>query len=719
MRIPVTTPVPDLAQRAAELRRHLQVYAHHYYVLDAPLISDAAYDTLYRELRELEETYPDLITPDSPTQRIGGPPTEGFRKVRHPGAILSLDNAFSADEVRAWGERMRRLIGDAPLDFVVEPKMDGLTVVLHYTNGLFTLGATRGDGIEGEDVTVNLRTVPSVPLRIPLSGSSLPVGEGAGVRTDTGRMPSDPHPNPLPEGEGMRLSPGDREASVPKRLVVRGEVLMLRDAFERLNADRVAQGLKPYENPRNTAAGALRNLDPKVTASRPMTLYAYNIVEVVGGPRLRSQWDTLTYLRAMGFPVNRDSQYARDLDQAIELALAWLARKPSLNYEADGIVIKVNSFALQDELGVVGNAPRWAVAFKPAPQEGVTVLRKIAVNVGRTGVLTPYAIMDPLRIGGVTVTQATLHNADYIAERDLREGDTVVLKRAGDVIPQVLRPVPELRPPDAQPWQMPGTCPSCGEPVVRPDGEAATYCVNSACPAQLVRNVEHFVGRGTMDIVGFGERMAGQLVSAGLIRDISDVYHLYEHRATLLQMEGFGDKKVDNLLQSIEASKDRPLSRLIYALGIRHVGSTVAEGLARQFGSLDRLMRASLDDVQAIPGFGPQIAESLVEYFGNPHNQQVIARLQAAGVKTADTTQAAPRDGHLVGQTFVLTGRLPTLTRDQAKALIEAVGGRVTDSVTRKTNYVVAGEEAGSKLDKARQLGVAVLDEAGLHRLLG
>ncbi len=687
----MTTPASDLAQRAAELRRHLQVYAYHYYVLDAPLISDAAYDTLYRELRELEEGHPELVTPDSPTQRIGGPPTEGFRKVRHPGAILSLDNAFSADEVRAWGERMRRLIGDAPLDFVVEPKMDGLTVVLHYTHGLFALGATRGDGVEGEDVTVNLRTVPSVPLRVPMSAADL---------------------------TGFENLSGLGGKAPPERLVVRGEVLMLRDAFERLNAERAAQGLKPYENPRNTAAGALRNLDPKVTASRPLTLYAYNLVELVGGPRLRSQWDTLVYLREMGFPVNRDSQYARDLDQAIEASLAWLERKPSLNYEADGIVIKVNSFALQDELGVVGNAPRWAIAFKPAPQEGVTVLRKIAVNVGRTGVLTPYAVMDPVRIGGVTVTQATLHNADYIAERDLREGDTVVLKRAGDVIPQVLRPVLELRPADTQPWQMPATCPSCGEPAVRPDGEAATYCVNSACPAQLVRNVEHFVGRGTMDIVGFGERMAAQLVTTGLIRDMADIYHLHEHRDTLLEMEGFGDKKVDNLLQSIEASKDRPLSRLIYALGIRHVGSTVAEGLARRFGSLDALMRASQDDVQAVPGFGPQIAESLVEYFGNPHNQAIIARLQAAGVRTADAVQAAPRDGRLAGQTFVLTGRLPTLTRDQAKALIEAAGGRVTDSVTRKTTYVVAGEEAGSKLEKARQLGVTVVDEAGLHRLL-
>jgi DNA ligase (NAD+) len=686
----------DLAQRAADLRRQLAVYSHHYHVLGEPLISDAAYDTLYRELRELEEAHPDLITPDSPTQRIGGAPAEGFRKVRHPGAILSLDNAFNADEVRAWGERMKRLIGDTPVDFVVEPKMDGLTVVLHYTNGLFTLGATRGDGIEGEDVTVNLRTVPSVPLRVPLTDSPLL---------------SDAPPF-LGEGLGEGFKGG---VTVPERLVVRGEVLMLRDAFARLNESRVEAGLKAYENPRNTASGALRNLDPKVTASRPMTLYVYSLIE---GPPLRTQWDTLNYLRAIGFPVNHDSQYAPNLDEAVDLALAWLDRKASLNYEADGIVIKVNSFALQEELGVVGNAPRWAIAFKPAPQEGVTILRKIAVNVGRTGVLTPYAIMDPVRIGGVTVTQATLHNADYIADRDLREGDTIVLKRAGDVIPQVLRYVPELRPDDTQPWTMPGACPSCGEPVVRAEGEAATYCVNAACPAQLVRNIEHFVGRGAMDIVGFGEKISAEFVAAGLIRDIADIYHLKDHRDTLLQMERYGDKKVDNLLASIEASKDRPLSRLIFALGIHHVGSTIAEGLSRRFGSLDGLLHASLADIEDIPGFGLQIAESIVDFFANPHNQQVVERLKAAGVRTADETIAQPRDGHLAGQTFVLTGRLPTLTRDQAKSLIEAAGGRVTDSVTRKTNYVIAGEEAGSKLDKARQLGVTVLDEAGLHRLV-
>ncbi len=676
----MSTVTPDLAQRAEDLRRQLAFHAYRYHVLDDPVISDAAYDSLYRELRELEEAHPELQTPDSPTRRTGGQPAEGFRKVRHPGPILSLDNAFSADEVRAWGERMRRLVGDTPMDFVVEPKMDGLTVVLHYTDGLFTLGATRGDGVEGEDVTNNLRTVPSVPLRVPLT-------------------------------EGV-----EKGLHVPPRLVVRGEIMMLRDAFERLNETRRAQGQEPYANPRNTAAGALRNLDPRVTATRPMTLYTY---AVVVGPPQRTHWETLAYLRDLGFPVNRDSQYAADLEEAIRLSQAWLERKATLNYDADGIVIKVNSLALQEELGVVGNAPRGAIAFKPAPQEGVTVLRRIAVNVGRTGVLTPFAIMDPVKIGGVTVTQATLHNADYIRDNDLREGDTVVVKRAGDVIPQVLRHVPELRPPDAAPWTMPAVCPSCGEAVVRPEGEAATYCVNTACPAQLVRHIEHFVGRGQMDIVGFGERVSAQLVEAGLLRDVADIYHLHEQRDTLLQLEGFAEKKVDNLLQSIEQSKDRPPARLIFALGIRHVGSTIAEMLARQFGSLDRLMRASAGDILTVRGLGPQIAESLVEFFASPHNQAVIQRLQVAGVRTADETAATPpRDGRLTGQTFVLTGRLPSLTRDQAKALLEAEGGRVTDSVTRKTTYVVAGEEAGSKLDKARQLGVPVLDEAGLRRLL-
>ena len=667
----------ELAPRAAELRRQLAYYAYRYYVLDAPVISDAAYDSLYRELRDLEAVHPELVTPDSPTQRTGGPPVSGFRKVRHPAAMLSLDNAFSADEVRAWGERMRRLLGDTPTEFVVEPKMDGLTVVLHYTDGLFSLGATRGDGIEGEDVTANLRTVPSVPLRIPL--------------TDDGPAP-------------------------PPRLVVRGEIMMLHDAFARLNEQRVADGLEPYANPRNTAAGALRQLDPRITATRPMTLYTYAVI--VGPDTLRSQWEALTYLKSLGFPVNADSRLTHSLDEAIEYSLDWLARKPTLNYDADGIVLKVNSFALVEELGVVGNAPRSAIAFKPAPQEAVTVLRHIAVNVGRTGVLTPQALMDPVRVGGVTVSQATLHNADYIAERDLREGDTVVLKRAGDVIPQVLRPVPELRPPDAVPWAMPTVCPSCGEPVVRPDGEVAYFCVNAACPAQLVRHVEHFAGRGTMDIIGFGEKVAAQLCEVGLLRDLAGIYHLKERRDDLLALEGYGEKKVDNLLQSIEDSKDRPLARLIFALGIRHVGSTVAEGLARRFGSLDALMAASPADIQSIPGFGPQIAESVVEFATSAHNQEVIRRLKEAGVRTAEAVVAAPRDGRLAGKAFVLTGRLPGLTRDDARGLIEAQGGRVTDSVTRKTDYVVVGEDAGSKLDKARHLGVATLDEAGLRRLL-
>ena len=667
----------ELAPRAAELRRQLAYYAYRYYVLDAPVISDAAYDSLYRELRDLEAVHPELVTPDSPTQRTGGPPVSGFRKVRHPAAMLSLDNAFSADEVRAWGERMRRLLGDTPTEFVVEPKMDGLTVVLHYTDGLFSLGAPRGDGIEGEDVTANLRTVPSVPLRIPL--------------TDDGPAP-------------------------PPRLVVRGEIMMLHDAFARLNEQRVADGLEPYANPRNTAAGALRQLDPRITATRPMTLYTYAVI--VGPDTLRSQWEALTYLKSLGFPVNADSRLTHSLDEAIEYSLDWLARKPTLNYDADGIVLKVNSFALVEELGVVGNAPRSAIAFKPAPQEAVTVLRHIAVNVGRTGVLTPQALMDPVRVGGVTVSQATLHNADYIAERDLREGDTVVLKRAGDVIPQVLRPVPELRPPDAVPWAMPTVCPSCGEPVVRPDGEVAYFCVNAACPAQLVRHVEHFAGRGTMDIIGFGEKVAAQLCEVGLLRDLAGIYHLKERRDDLLALEGYGEKKVDNLLQSIEDSKDRPLARLIFALGIRHVGSTVAEGLARRFGSLDALMAASPADIQSIPGFGPQIAESVVEFAASAHNQEVIRRLKEAGVRTAEAVVAAPRDGRLAGKAFVLTGRLPGLTRDDARGLIEAQGGRVTDSVTRKTDYVVVGEDAGSKLDKARHLGVATLDEAGLRRLL-
>ena len=484
-------------------------------MLDAPVISDDAYDALYRELQEMEAAHPELVTPDSPTQRIGGEVREEFTAVEHPRPMLSLTNAFNAEELRAWRDRFLRLLPeDYPEPaYVAEPKIDGLTVVLHYVNGALTLGATRGDGVHGEDITPNLRTVKALPLRIPVTG-------------------------------GER-----KEVAVPARLVVRGEAYMAIDAFEAFNREQKAAGKRLYANPRNTAAGSLRVLDSAITASRPLSLYCYQVVELEGGPALGSQWEALDYLRQLGFPVSDLNHRFTELESLVDYAVAWEKERERLNFEADGLVVKIDDFATQDRLGAVGNAPRWAVAYKyPAP-EAVTRLKRIVVNVGRTGSLNPAAELEPVRIGGVTVSNATLHNADYVAERDIREGDSVVVKRAGEVIPQVLRPVLELRPPGTRPWQMPKRCPVCGEPVERPEGEVATYCLNAACPAQLVRSVEHFVSRGAMDIEGFGIRQAELFVELGFLSNVADIYFLTAEQ--LLPLEGFAEKKVANLIAAI------------------------------------------------------------------------------------------------------------------------------------------------------------------------
>ncbi len=479
----------DAKQRIDELRAQVHYHAHRYHVLDDPIVSDDAYDALYRELQELEAAHPELITPDSPTQRVGGELREEFTSVEHPVPMLSLSNAFNPDELSAWRDRFLRLLPqDTPEPaYVVEPKIDGLTVVLHYVNGGFALGATRGDGIRGEDITLNLRTVKALPLRIPVSGK---------------------------EASGL---------AIPGRLVVRGEAYMPIDAFEAFNQAQQAAGLKTYANPRNTAAGSLRVLDSSITASRPLSLFCYQIVEMEGGPALASQWEALEYLRRLGFPVSERNRRFSDFQELVDFAVGWEKVRDTLNFEADGLVIKIDDFATQDRLGAVGNAPRWAVAYKYPSPEAVTRVKRIVVNVGRTGSLTPGAELEPVRIGGVTVSNATLHNADYVAERDIREGDMVVVKRAGEVIPQVLRPVLELRPPDSRPWKMPDRCPVCGEPVERPEGEVAIYCVNAACPAQLVRSVEHFVSRGAMDIEGFGFRQAELFVVKGFLHDVADI----------------------------------------------------------------------------------------------------------------------------------------------------------------------------------------------------
>ncbi len=669
-----------LRQRYEELKAQIHYHNYRYHVLDAPVISDAEFDRLMAELRRIEAEHPEWVTQDSPTQRAGGPPLEKFEKVRHPAPILSLANAFSAEEVHAWFERIRKL--DARVEhaaFVVEPKIDGLSVVLHYQDGVFVLGATRGDGEIGEDITPNLRTVRALPLHIPVAQSAQPA---------------------------------------PKRVVVRGEAFILLKDFEALNRRLEEAGERTYLNPRNTAAGSLRQLDPQITASRPITLLVYQIVawedEKLSPPL--TQWETLQTLRAWGFPVTDIARHFQTLEEAIEYAESWSRQRDRLPFEADGMVIKIDDLSLAAALGFVGKDPRGAIAFKFPAREVTTILREIRVNVGRTGVLTPYAVLEPVEIGGVIVERATLHNFDYIAEKDIRPGDRVWVKRAGDVIPYVIGPVIEARRGDEKPYVPPETCPVCHQPVEHFEGEVAWYCVNAACPAQLVRNLEHFVSRSAMDITGLGIKIVEQLVASGLVHDIADLYTL--RKEDLLRLEGFAEKKAQNLLNAIQASKSRPLARLINALGIRGVGEVTAADLARHYPDLEALSKASLEELMQIEGIGPNTAQAIVDWFSRPGNQRVLEKLKAVGVWPRSETAAPAGLAPLSGLTFVITGTLSGFSREEAKAFIEAHGGKVTDSVSRNTSYLVVGENPGSKLQKARQLGVPLLDEEGLKRLI-
>ena len=665
---------PSLAERAARLRQELQLHSYRYHVLSAPVISDAEYDRLFQELQTLEADHPELITPDSPTRRVGGAVSEKFPKSAHPAPILSLGNAFTSDDVRAWFERISKLderVQQAA--FVVEPKIDGLTVVLQYENGVFVKGATRGDGDTGEDITPNLRTVKSLPLRIPVDG---------------------------------RLKP-------PKRLVARGEAVIFTKDFEAMNAELAAAGKKTFVNPRNTASGQLRQLDPKVTATRPISLMCYAVVGAEG-VKLTTQWETLELLKAFGFPVTSVAKKFSTLDKAIAYCGSWADKRDTLDYEIDGMVIKIDDLQLAAELGVVGKDPRGAIAFKFPAREVTTVLNDIGVNVGRTGVLTPYAILEPVEVGGVTVRQATLHNFDYIAEKDIRLGDRVLLKRAGDVIPYVIGPVVEARAGSEKKYKPPQKCPTCGEAVERAEDEVALYCINASCPDQLIRNLEHFVGRGTMDIEGFGIKIAEQVVAAGLVKDVADVFSLTSEQ--LLALEGFAEKKAENILAAVNAARTQPLQRLIAALGIRGVGEVSAGDLAAHFGSLDALQKADVEALEQVEGVGPNTAAAIVDWFSRPGNKRLLGKLKKAKVwPKAEVKKAAA--GPLLGKTFVITGTLPTLGRDQAKAFIEERGGKVTDSVSKKTDYLVAGESPGSKLAKAQTLGVKILDEAGLRAI--
>ena len=670
------TPEERIQQLRIEINHHL----YRYHVLDSPIISDAEYDALYHELQALEAEHPELVTPNSPTQRAGAPPSDAFRKVAHPTPILSLMNAFDAEDLLAWRTRIGRLLPEeVDLDYVVEPKLDGLTVVLTYREGRFVLGATRGNGIVGEDVTVNLRTLRSVPKRIPVNpGSTL---------------------------------------AVPDYLVVRGEVFIPLDKFEELNTERAAAGEAIYMNPRNTAAGSLRQLDPSKTAERPLRLYCYDIVAAEGGAIPMNQWERLAYLQELGFPVSPDNRQCRDLETVIATYNDWISRRDRINYEVDGAVVKINDRQIADSLGFVGKDPRGAIAMKFPAREKTTRLIDLQVNVGRTGVLAPNAVLEPIEIGGVIVRNATLHNFDEIARKDIRIGDRVLVKRAGDVIPYIVGPITEARDGSERPIEPPTHCPFCGESVVQLPGEVAIYCENASCPAQLIRRVEYFVSRGAMDITTFGTQTAELLYQKGLIHDVADIYTL--RKEDLLELEGFKDKKVDNLLTGIEASKERQADRLLTALGIRFVGNVVASLLIQALGSIDVIATASQEELEQIDGIGPQTALSIKVWFENEHNQTVIAKLRAAGLNFSTGREISlSGSSTLSGLTFVITGTLPTMSRDEAATLIAQHGGKVSGSVSKKTDYLVAGEAAGSKLAKATELGITIIDEAGLKRLM-
>lgn len=664
--------------RAHELRQRLNRYIYEYYVLSTPSVSDAEYDALYNELVALEQAHPELVTPDSPTRRVSSDLSADFVKVPHPGPILSLGNAYTVEEIQAWEERNLRLLPDgAALDYTLEPKLDGLTIVLTYENGLLTRAATRGNGLIGDDVTPNVRTIRTVPLRIPL--------------------------NPTQAGD---LTP-------PERLVVRGEAMFLKKDFEALNQRQRDAELPAYANARNTASGTLKQKDARITATRPLTVFIYAIVD---GLRLGSQWETLEYLRRMGFNIPAESQHYPTLSSIIQQIPTWESHRNQLPFEIDGLVIKVNDLRVADELGVVGKDPRGALAYKFAAQEAQTRILGVVHGIGRTGKLTPTASLEPVYVGGVTVSSATLHNYDFVRNLDARIGDTVTIIRSGDVIPYVTGVLTANRTGSETPITPPERCPVCDTPIIQPEGAVDYYCPNTACPERVYRSLEFFASRGAMDIEGLGGQTVKSLLERGLIRDEGDIFYLA--RESLLELDKFAAKKADNLLAGIEQAKTRPLPQLLASLGIDGVGSTVAEALASHFGSLDALAAATPEQFQEVGGIGAVIARSVTEWFADAHHRQVIEKMRAAGVNMAMQPVEAAGDS-LAGLTFVLTGTLPTLSRDQAAALIKSHGGKVSDSVSKKTSYVVVGDTPGSKATKAAQLNVPILDEAGLLALIG
>lgn len=661
----------SIKQRVDKLRELINHHNYRYYVLDSPEISDNEYDKLMLELKRLEEAHPELVTPDSPTQRVGAAPVEAFGVVEHPQPLLSLANAFSDEDLDAWYRRASSLLGERQTDFVCELKIDGLAVALTYVDGFLEVGATRGDGYRGENITQNLRTVKSIPLSVP------------------------------------------KEA--PPRFEVRGEVYLPKAGLKKLNKDREKEGLPLFANPRNAAAGSVRQLDPKVTAQRPLDIFVYALGWAEGRAVPQTHWEIMQYLKSLGFKLNPNMALCKTIDEAKAYYKHWVERQETLPYDADGVVVKINSIAFQDELGFVGREPRWAIAYKFPAVQGTTRLLNIGINVGRTGSLNPYAIMEPVSVGGVTIKAAALHNEEDIHRKDIRIGDMVTIQRAGEVIPEIVGPIVSLRTGKEKVFHMPKRCPVCGAEVIKPEDEAMHRCTNAACPAQALERIKHFVSRGAMDIEGVGEKMSQALFEAGLIKDVGDIYYLTKDQ--LLGMERMADKSATNILKSIEGSKDRPLARVIFALGITHIGEETADLLAEHFPSIDALAKATEDELTDIPSIGPKIGQSILAFFRQAGNKKIIEKLRKAGVKLEEKKVKA-KDLPLAGLEFVITGTLNSSARLEAENKIKALGGRAGSDVTRKTNYLVVGADPGSKLARAQALGTKTLTEAEFLKLL-
>jgi DNA ligase (NAD+) len=663
----------EIEQRIQQLRDQINYHNHRYYVLDSPEISDADYDRLMIELRKLEEDNPDLVTPDSPTVRVGAQPVSAFGIVEHPQPLLSLGNAFSDEDVDNWYRRVLNILGNAETEFVCELKIDGLAVAATYKDGYLETGATRGDGYHGENITQNIKTINSIPLSVP--------------------------------------------ENAPERFEIRGEVYLSRKGLKKLNEEREKEQQPLFANTRNAAAGSLRQLDSRITARRPLDIFVYQLGWAEGGQVPDTHWEILNYLKSLGFKVNPNITRVKTLEEAKDYYHRWVEQREGLDYDADGVVIKINSIAQQTELGAVGHDPRWAIAYKFPAVQGVTRLNEIRINVGRTGTLNPYAVLEPVQVGGVTIRQAALHNEDYIHGKDIRINDWVTIQRAGEVIPEIVGPIISRRTGEEKVFNMPENCPVCGAEVIRPEGEAMHRCTNIACPAQALEKIKHFVSRGAMDIDGVGDKLSQNLFNEGLITDAGDLYSLKDKKKTLISMEKMAEKSVSNMLDSIEKSKGRPLDRVIFAIGIMHIGDETASLLVQYFNSVDQLSRASREQLMEIPSIGPKIADSINAFFRQDRNLKVLDKLRTAGV-TLQTEAKKREDMPLAGKEFVITGKLETLSRLEAEGKIKALGGKAASDITRKTTYLVVGTDPGSKLTRAQALNVPQLNEEQLIKIL-